>query len=418
MPGGPAGLMTGFKPDSSVTRPVRGNGRVSGFMPDFRINFGVKMKLYLSSFYRHVLAVFLLLAGSCIVIGQFPFNGPVDDQPRTGWDYSRDVEVEGGFAYVATMETGLRVVDVSQPSNPVEAGYSDLPGYVFAVTVEGDHAYVCTNIITYPNIGGYLYILDVSNPESPVVRGYAHIPGFAVAVDIDGDYACICVKMVDYAQSSGYLFVFDVADKMNPRQTGSCPLPGDNAMDVAVSSGHAYVANEAFGIRVVDISSPSRPVEIGFWQGAGHAEAVAVDKEFAYVAVEDIASRTGSLVVLDVSDPAAPVEKQSLIMPGYAYDIAVAEGYACVAAWSAGLRVVDVHDPANVKEVGHYSMPGWAEGVAVLGGYAYVISGQERNYTGSLLVIDLSDPEKPVERGRYDRPADERDDFGSPFGRP
>ena len=39
-----------------------------------------------------------------------------------------DVDVAGDYAYVAAWEAGLRVVDVSVPSAPVERGFYDTPG--------------------------------------------------------------------------------------------------------------------------------------------------------------------------------------------------------------------------------------------------------------------------------------------------
>jgi hypothetical protein len=40
-----------------------------------------------------------------------------------------DVYVSGNYAYVADGYAGLRVIDVSNPSNPREVGYFDTPGY-------------------------------------------------------------------------------------------------------------------------------------------------------------------------------------------------------------------------------------------------------------------------------------------------
>jgi hypothetical protein len=37
---------------------------------------------------------------------------------------------------------GLRVIDVSNPSNPREVGYFDTPGYAQGVYVSGNYAYV------------------------------------------------------------------------------------------------------------------------------------------------------------------------------------------------------------------------------------------------------------------------------------
>ena len=45
------------------------------------------------------------------------------------------VAVSGNYAYVADYGAGLRVVDVSNPANPVEVGYYDTPDCAIGVAV-------------------------------------------------------------------------------------------------------------------------------------------------------------------------------------------------------------------------------------------------------------------------------------------
>ncbi|HIE25887.1 TPA: hypothetical protein EYP66_01210 [Candidatus Poribacteria bacterium] len=44
-------------------------------------------------------------------------------------DIVEGIAVVSGYAYVADDESGLRVVDVSNPENPYEIGFYDTPGY-------------------------------------------------------------------------------------------------------------------------------------------------------------------------------------------------------------------------------------------------------------------------------------------------
>ncbi|MEO0291529.1 MAG: T9SS type A sorting domain-containing protein, partial [candidate division WOR-3 bacterium] len=52
------------------------------------------------------------------------------------------VYVSGNYAYVADGWAGLRIIDVSNPSLPSEAGYYLLPGDAYGVYVSGNYAYV------------------------------------------------------------------------------------------------------------------------------------------------------------------------------------------------------------------------------------------------------------------------------------
>ena len=51
--------------------------------------------------------------------------------------------VAGNYAYVAhEYYSGLRIIDVSNPAAPTEAGFYDTPGLAWSVAVAGDYAYV------------------------------------------------------------------------------------------------------------------------------------------------------------------------------------------------------------------------------------------------------------------------------------
>ena len=53
------------------------------------------------------------------------------------------VHVAGNYAYVTDMSGGLRVIYISDPSNPYEVGFCDIPGYYArGVYVSCGYAYV------------------------------------------------------------------------------------------------------------------------------------------------------------------------------------------------------------------------------------------------------------------------------------
>jgi hypothetical protein len=170
---------------------------------------------------------------------------------------------------------------------------------------------------------------------------------------------------------------------------------------VAVSGPYAYVAAMRAGLRVVDVSDPSTPREVGFYEALTPAHDIAVSGSHAYVA----ALKAG-LRVVDVSDPSTPREVGFYEAPASAYDVAVSGPYAYVAALKAGLRVVDVSDPASPREVGFYQIPDSIfSKVVVSGQYAYVITvteGKKGEIEAVLiLIIDVSNPHSPHKAGSY-----------------
>ena len=87
-----------------------------------------------------------------------------------------------------------------------------------------------------------------------------------------------------------------------------------------------------------------------------------------------VAGQAG-LRVIDVSEPSNPHEVGFYYTHGGARDVDVSGNYAYVAAMDSGLRVIDISDPTNPQEVGLYAAPGKSISVYVSDGYAYMASG-------------------------------------------
>lgn len=116
------------------------------------------------------------------------------------------------------------------------------------------------------------------------------------------------------------------------------------------------------------------------------------------------------LVILDVSNPEAPSKVgQTAVLPYVPDNVVFSEDgtYAYVAG-GGGMSVVDVSDPANPIQVGTY---GWAgKGLVraqVRGSYLYVLTSYLYNDDQNdirllLMILDLSDPTSPSERGFYE----------------
>ncbi len=68
----------------------------------------------------------------------YPYEVGYYDTPGYAWG----VYVSGSYAYVADLDAGLRIINVSNPSSPYEVGYYDTPGYAWGVYVSGSYAYV------------------------------------------------------------------------------------------------------------------------------------------------------------------------------------------------------------------------------------------------------------------------------------
>lgn len=228
----------------------------------------------------------------------------------------------------------------------------------------------------------------------------------ANSVYVAGNYAYL---------TDGDLHIIDVSDPTMPTEVSTYVTP-THFRDVYVAEGpsagsepapslprgqaYAYVADGGMwsdtcgcyvdgGLRVIDVSDPATPVEVGVWPGV--AGNVYLAGNYAYVAA-------GGLRVIDVSNPAAPVEVGAISANGHlhvAEDPSIGRTYAYVTG--EGLQVVDVTDPTAPRAVGTYAndnMPSVAFTDAYsANGYAYLTAG-------FFLICACSTYRTPLHRGR------------------
>ncbi|UCC85582.1 MAG: thermonuclease family protein [Anaerolineales bacterium] len=339
-----------------------------------------------------------------------------------GYATDRSVTMAGDYLYIADGYGGLQVVNISDPTDPTQAGFYE--GVSFDVAAAGAFVFVATGdsvrMIDASNpdalaevssfqvpamrltaSDGYVYVIsrgleviDVSDPVNPVQAGLYNVAGGINGLAVWHDQA----YLLD--QSAGLLEVVDISNPVAPERVGLYDTPRE-ARDVAVADQYAYVLDgDCKGgacegqLWVVDVSNPAAPIQLGFYQPPEFAWGLTIRDDYAY-----IASRLNGLRVVKISDPAQPTETGFYDTPGFAMDVALGNGYAYIADRKGGLRIVDVSDPSIPVEIGFYLAPDEAWGVGVAGNYVYVAT---RSF--GLRILDTSNPILPIEVGSYDPP--------------
>jgi len=176
------------------------------------------------------------------------------------------IKVNGDLAYAAVQNTGLKILDVSDPNNPIVIGEAATQ-YALEVDIKGDYAYVADG-------SAGLKIINISDPSNPELTGSAS-GCWALGVTVVHDYAYI-------ADSLDGFIVINVSDPANPVQAGLCDL-NDQGWDIKVLGNYAYVAAKN-GLRIIDISDPSNPQNISSVYTNGSAQGVAIYDRYAFLA--------------------------------------------------------------------------------------------------------------------------------------
>ncbi|MFM9161391.1 MAG: hypothetical protein ACKOPK_26675, partial [Dolichospermum sp.] len=77
--------------------------------------------------------------------------------------YANDVQVVGNYAYVDDHDSGLQIIDISNPATPTLKGNYDTSGWDRGVLVVGNYAYVTNyGLQLRIQIDSGLQIIDIS----------------------------------------------------------------------------------------------------------------------------------------------------------------------------------------------------------------------------------------------------------------
>ena len=143
------------------------------------------------------------------------------------------VKISGNYAYVATGDNGLVIVDVTNPSSPTFKGKYYTSGSIYSIAVSGNYAYAA-------DFTKGLLVIDISNSFSPVLKGsYNTLDTDGIVVS--GNYA--------YIANSG-LVIVNISNSSSPIVEGGFSSSW-GILDVSISGSNVYVADSNNGILVL-----------------------------------------------------------------------------------------------------------------------------------------------------------------------
>ena len=188
---------------------------------------------------------------------------------------------------------------------------------------------------------------------------------------------------------------------------------------VAVQGTYAYVGAGRWLV-VLDGSDPTDPTVVsrtavqGEWPHNDIIQGIYIAGNYALLVI-----RYDGLQVIDISDPSAPVKVGTYDVAGWVNDLYVVGTFAYVATSAGALQVLDISDPTAVRQVGYYQLPEGQQmqGIHVVDDYAYVLwqHCESTGYPppgitcrGSLLVLDVSNPDAPARIGSHNITIEDR----------
>ncbi len=295
---------------------------------------------------------------------------------------------DDNYLYVGDTN-GLRIMDVA---NPLGEPVGVLTGREFwpaAITVEGSYAYMTS--------GSELMIVDVADPTNPLEASRLPITGGGtVKIQVRDGYAYIAVSL-------GGLNVVDVRDPKNPVQVKVIPFES-HTVGFKIKDSYAYLGyivsleqtdtdlgyafNSVF--EVLDLSTPTSPKVVGSINIPTNVKGLDLEGDYAYV----IGSHPHLITIVDVSSPSNPQIKNTaddIIRESELTEAFIQDGYAYVMDSGRGLRVLDIKDPINPKLVATLELQEML--MDIHGGSGRIYLSAEQRYFN---VADVSDPDNPA----------------------
>ncbi|MDE2974175.1 MAG: Ig-like domain-containing protein [Gemmatimonadota bacterium] len=237
------------------------------------------------------------------------------------------------------------------------------------------------------------------------------------------DYAYVGTFMYDWMK------VWDVTNPGRPVLTDSVQLDARRINDVKIHPGNRIgiltregASDRRNGIVILDLSDPAHPAVISEYKRTvpGGVHNVWIEDHLVYA----VHNGTRDIHIIDISDPASPNEVGRWGLPPSdnksLHDVIVQDGYAYLSYWDDGVVMLDAGagthggTPTEPAFVSRYKYPAGNTHTAWRAG-RYLFVGDEIfpddwnadapiEARGYIHVLDMEDPEHPVEVARYEVP--------------
>ena len=287
-----------------------------------------------------------------------------------------DVYELNGLAYIVTENNAagaeFYILDVNDIYNPYQIASLNMESGVTSVVVQDNYAYLSTE-----KNDGELRVIDVSNPYNPVIVATEDLAANAGASDL------VVNATEVYILQNQTLFSFGITDPTDPQLLDSIDL-GGLSQQLYLSGNYVYVAtgDSAKELQIVEVTNPAALQLAGNYDlpGALRGTDVFVRGTRAYISTENNGS-SPEFYIFDIANPNSPSLLGSYEVGEMIHSFAIVGPYALLGTnfLEAELNVVDVSSPSNIEAVASFNLNGHVLGMSANCAVIYAATSSNEN---------------------------------------
>ena len=292
------------------------------------------------------------------------------------------------------IDEDLDRLDLRLASEPVSGSlYSGLsieslgafsnPSKVYDLALSSSHSEI---YLASGNTG--LSVIDITNLSSPELISAFDTDGLTRAIALSSDGNAVFL-----ADGTRGLKIVNVSDAASPELIGQLEI-GESVYDIELSNGgNLLYAVHLSGTSVVDISDPSNPLIVSTLPSPGDAQAIALSKDGTLAYVGD---GYEGFHIIDISEATELTLIKSVDTPGEIYSLSLSsdDSLLYLADGSYGFKVFNVKDPADPKLIASLDNIGFVRSVEVSSDGFSVYLATSRSV--GPLIVDVTDSQHPT----------------------
>jgi hypothetical protein len=165
---------------------------------------------------------------------------------------------------------------------------------------------------------------------------------------------------------------------------------GGGAKDVQIVGDIAYVLSD-YGLNIYNVANPKRGLELGHYYSDGYlGHSIALYNDYVFAAADD-----KGLIIINVTEPSNPIYANTYFntRPAAIY---IQNNLLFVANWGNDFEIYDITNVPLITELIRFEGDGYS--------YAYANNDLSFGFAnnGSLLILDIKNPEKIEKIGQID----------------